>query len=339
MTEKIQVLVTLPLADELLEELSAVSDRIELNVHPTAHASEIPDEVWAEVEVLYTMHTLPDAEQAPNLSWIQSYLAGIDKIIQGPLLQERSIQLTTMSGANTSQVAEHVLTMMLALGHNLPGFMALQSENQWMQEKGQNYVPLELRGQVVGIIGYGSIGRQVARLARAFGADVLAIKRNVMQPEDDGFSEEDMGDPGGDLFTRLYPPEAMRSMFKLCDFVAVTVPLTDQTKEMVGKEHLAALSPSAFLVDVSRGGVVDHAALVEALENGELAGAALDVFPEEPLPEESPLWQMNNVIITPHVAGFSPAYNRRANRVFAENLRRYLDENELLNLVDFEKEY
>jgi phosphoglycerate dehydrogenase-like enzyme len=339
MVEKINVLVTLPLADDLLEEISAVSDQIELLYHPTGSAAEIPDEVWAEADVLYTMHVLPEEEQAPRLRWIQSYLAGIDKIVQNPLLSENEIKLTTMSGANASQVAEHVLTMILALGHNLPTFFALQSNGEWMKEKGHNYVPLELRGRVVGIVGYGSIGRQVALLVRAFGADVLAVKRDLMHPEDDGFSAEDMGDPGGDLFTRLYPPEALRSMFKLCDFVAVTAPLTAQTKGMIGEAQLAALKPTAFLVDVSRGGVVDHDALIEALQNDTLAGAALDVFPEEPLSEDSPLWQMQNVIITPHVAGFSPDYNQRANKVFVENLSRYLEDSDLVNLVDLEKEY
>lgn len=331
--KKLEVLITLPLSDELMNEILAVSDSIEIHFHPTGTAADIPDEVWAETEVLYTMHVLPEADKAPKLRWVQSYLSGVDKILSAPLFSARKIKLTSMSGANASQVAEHVLTMLLALGHNLPGFLSLQGNNEWMQEKGKNYIPLELRGQTVGIVGYGSIGRQIALLVRAFGADVLASKRDLMHPEDTGYTPDNMGDPGGDLFTRLYPPEALRSMFKLCDFIAVTVPLTPDTKSMIGKEQLAALKPSAFLVDVSRGGVVDQAALVEALNAGSLAGAALDVFPEEPLPEDSPLWQMPNVIITPHIAGFSPAYNRRANQVFVENLRRYIEKADMVNLV------
>lgn len=339
MVDKVNVLVTLPLPDELLAAISAVSDQIELMHYATKDADEIPEEVWAEAEVLYTMHVLPEAEQAPKLRWVQSYLSGVDKTITNPKFESLDVHLTTMSGANAPQVAEHALTMLLALGHHLPNFFALQSDNQWMTDKGHNYVPLELRDHTVGIVGYGSIGREIARLVRAFGADVLATKRDVMQPEDDGFSFDDMGDPGGDLFTRLYPPEAIRSMFKLCDFVVVTVPLTDQTKGMIGQPQLEALKPSAFLVDVSRGGVLDHEALTIALQTGTLAGAALDVFPEEPLPEDSPLWQMGNVIITPHVAGFSPAYNRRANKIFIENLQRYLDDFEMFNLVDLGRGY
>ena len=334
MVDKVNVLVTLPLPESLLEAITAVSDQIELLHYPASSAAEVPDEAWASAEVLYTMHVLPAPEQAPRLQWVQSYLSGVDKIVHLPLFASQTVQLTTMSGANASQVAEHALTMLLALGHQMPEFLALQARSEWMQEKGQRYVPLELRGQVVGIVGYGSIGRQVARLVKAFGADVLASKQNVMQPQDSGFIQEDMGDPGGDLFTRLYPPEALRSMFKLCDFVVVTVPLTERTRGLIGQPHLDALKPTAYLVDVSRGGVVDQEALAAALQAGDLAGAALDVFPEEPLPKSSPLWQMQNVIITPHVAGFSPAYNQRTNQLFVENLSRYLEGDALVNFVE-----
>ena len=196
-----------------------------------------------------------------------------------------------------------------------------------------------LRGSTVGIVGYGSIGRQVARLAAAFGASVLGTKRNLMNPADMGYLEDEMGDPGGALFTRLYPPEALRSMLKECDYAVVCVPLTSSTKGLVGKDQLAAMKSTAFLVDVSRGGIVDHPALISALSEGKLAGAALDVFPEEPLSPESQLWQMPNVIITPHVAGFSADYNARAVTMFIENLKRYLAGDEMLNGVDFDREY
>ena len=155
----------------------------------------------------------------------------------------------------------------------------------------------------------------------------------------EGYSKDDMGDPQGDLFTRLYPPQALRSMVGECDFVVVSVPLTSSTVGLLGKEQLAAMKPSAYLVDISRGGVVDHEALIAALNQEQLAGAALDVFPEEPLPEDSPLWEMSNVIITPHIAGFSGRYNQRANDLFVENLGRYLAGEELLNKVDFDREY
>jgi len=339
MSKKIEVLVTLPIQEQLVEEIAQVSNHISLNVIPARAGKEISSEYWQKVEVLYTMHTLPAPDQAPNLRWVQSYLSGIDKILDNPLFEKQDLVLTTMSGANSSQVAEHVLTMLLALGHKLPDFFDLQHKIEWMEDKGLRYVPQELRESTVGIIGYGSIGRQVAHLVSAFGATVLGTKRDLMTPDDEGYTLDEMGDPKGALFTRLYPPQAIRSMMKECDFVVVCVPLTAETLGLVGKDQLAALKPSAFLVDISRGGVVDHEALISALSEGQLAGAALDVFPEEPLPPESPLWQMPNVIITPHVAGFSHAYNQRANKMFVENLQRYIAGEEMLNRVDFDRGY
>lgn len=340
MSEQVEVLVTLPISEELAEQISQLSSRISLTVSPAKEAKDIPEELWQKAEVLYTMHTLPEPDQAPKLSWVQSYLSGVEKLLPAPLFQENDkVILTTISGGNASQVAEHALSMLLALGHQLPRFLDLKSQKKWMEEKGKNYIPSELRGSTVGIVGYGSIGRQIARLVRTFGAQVLATKRDLKTLPDKGYLEEEMGDPEGTLFTRLYPPQALRSMFKECDFVVVCVPLTESTTGMIGEAQLQAMKPSAFLVDVSRGGVVDSEAVNTALREGWIAGAALDVFTEEPLPEDNPLWEVPNLIITPHIAGFSPDYNQRANQMFLENLKRYLADESLLNRVDISRGY
>ena len=131
----------------------------------------------------------------------------------------------------------------------------------------------------------------------------------------------------------------MRSLFKDCDFVVVTLPLTEETRGMIGAKQLSALKPTAYLVDVSRGGILNHDALIEALNDEKLAGAALDVFPQEPLPADSPLWALPNVIVSPHVAGLSPHYRERAMALFIENMGRYLTEDELLNKVDLKRGY
>jgi phosphoglycerate dehydrogenase-like enzyme len=179
----------------------------------------------------------------------------------------------------------------------------------------------------------------VARLLQTFGATILAAKRDLMHPEDTGYNLEGLGDSGGDLVHRLYPPQALRSMLKKCDFVVVTVPLTTATRGLLNAEALAALKPSACLVDLSRGGVVDHTALIAMLRERKIAGAALDVFPTEPLPADSPLWKLPNVLITPHIAGFSPHYDQRAVDLFAENLHRYLAGLPLYNRLNLEMEY
>jgi phosphoglycerate dehydrogenase-like enzyme len=160
-----------------------------------------------------------------------------------------------------------------------------------------------------------------------------------MQPKDPGYMPEGFGDSGGDLVRRLYPSQAIRSMLRECDFVVITVPLTPVTRDMVGSAELAAMKPGAYLVDISRGGVIDHSALIKALKEGRIQGAALDVFPEEPLPENSELWKMPNAVITPHISGVTPYYDERALELFAENLKRYLEDKPLYNLIDLGKGY
>lgn len=160
-----------------------------------------------------------------------------------------------------------------------------------------------------------------------------------MNPEDTGFIPDGMGDPQGDMVLRLYPPEALISMIKECDFVVVTLPKTPQTINMIGAQEIAALKPTAFLVDVSRGGIVDHSALIPALKEGRISGAALDVYPEEPLPANSPLWKLPNVLLSPHISGNTRYYNERAIEMFAENLRRYINDLPLFNLIDLERGY
>jgi phosphoglycerate dehydrogenase-like enzyme len=236
-------------------------------------------------------------------------------------------------------MGEHTLMMLLALGHQMPELRSLQSQAEWPADRWERFGPAELRDSTVGIVGYGSVGRQVARLLQSFGATVLATKRDVKQPEDQGYSPEGIGDPKSEFVRRLYPPEALRSMLKECDFVVITAPLTEENRGLIGADELSAIRPEAFLIDVSRGGIVDHEALIDFLQRDKLAGAALDVYPEEPLSAESPLWTMENVILSPHIAGMSGEYDQRAVELFSENLIRYLDEQPLYNVYDPQKGY
>jgi len=236
-------------------------------------------------------------------------------------------------------MAEYALMMMLALGHHLPHLLEYQSRSEWPASRWELFSPNELRGATLGIVGYGTIGREVARLARAFGMEVLAVKRDAMYPADRGYMPDGLGDASGDLLRRLYPPQALRSMLADCDYVLAAVPLSPQTRNLIGEAEFRAMKKSAVFINVARGGVVDENALVEALRSGRIAGAALDVFAEEPLPTDSPLWSLPNVIVTPHISGISRNYDKRAVAVFNENLRRYLAGEELLNLYDREQGY
>jgi phosphoglycerate dehydrogenase-like enzyme len=329
----------MPFASSLIKPLQEVSPLLRITVHPAKNINEVPDELWARCEVLYTDRIIPDAELAPNLKWVQHHYAGLDSTVGLTPADRPSLIITTLSGAATSQIAEYVLTMLLALGRQLPALSAQQKKTEWPKDRWERFKPRELRNSTVGIIGYGSIGRQVARLLREFGATVLATKSDAMQPSDSGYTSEGMGDPSGDLVHRLYPAQAIKSMVKDCDFIIVCVPLTENTRGLVNADVLAACKPTAYLVDVSRGGILDHAALIKALNEHKLAGAALDVFPEEPLPAKSPLWGMPNVILTPHIAGVSGRYDERAIALFAENLSRYIADLPLYNIFNPQRGY
>ncbi len=336
----VDVLLTLPFPTNLVAQLQEVSPRLRVSVHGAQKPEDIPPDVWNRAEVLYTTpQVLPTEEQAPNLKWIQFHYAGIDKMGNAPILKKANLQITTMSGAAVSQMGEYILTMLLSLGHKFPAMTALQKKADWPKDRWERLKPLELRGSTVGIVGYGSIGRQAARLLQAFGATVLATKRNAMAPSDSGYTPEGLGDPDGDFVHRLYPHTALRSMVKECDFVVVTLPLNDETRSLVDASVLAAMKPTAFIVDVSRGGIIEHKALVRALEDHKIAGAGLDVFPEEPLPKDSPLWQMPNVLITPHISGVSSHYDERAASMFSVNLRNYLAGQPLYNTYSLERGY
>ena len=338
MTEAVKLLITVPLEEELVAKLQKRFPRLKISHQPIPKGEEAPEEIWAEAEVIYTFRELPAAELAPNVRWIQFHTAGVNRNIEHPLLKREKLQATTLSGGNAPQVAEHALALLLALSHNLPAMLADQSRNKWSARRLERYQPSELYGSTVGIVGFGSVGQHLARLLKSFEVSVLASKRDLTAPEEGGYLKGKEKDEGP-LAHRLYPGQALRTLFKDCDFVVVSVPFTAETRGMIGAKQLSALKPSAFLVDVSRGGILDHEALIQALNDEKLAGAALDVFPEEPLPADSPLWTLPNVIVSPHVAGLSPHYDERAMALFIENMGRYLAGDELLNKVELDRGY
>lgn len=339
METTVKVLITVDFSQDLIDQIEAVSPRLEVETSGAKDSQPVPEEDWLEAEILYTHKVLPSPDQAPNLKWIQFHRAGIEKFMDEPILRKPDLVTSTMSGASAPQVAEYVVEMCLALGHRLPEIIAHQQQAEWPAERGKVFSPIELNQSTVGVVGYGSIGREVARLLHTFGATVLATKYDATTPSDPGYRIDGSGDPQGDFVTRLYPAQALNSMLKECDFAVVCVPLTPSTKHLFSVEQLEVMKPSAFLIDVSRGGVIDHEALLAALEEGQIAGAALDVYPQEPLSEDNPLWKLTNLILTPHIAGVSRDYNQRAVNLFVENLNRYLKGKKPYNLVDLERGY
>lgn len=335
----INVLVPFPLEDTLITRLRGVSPKFNITIVPVGNIDDISTEQWEKTEILFTENILPTPEKAKSLKWIQFTYSGLDRWSNNPLFSVPGLQITTLSGATVSQIAEHAIMMMLALGHKIPLMMTSQRKSDWPKDRLEKYQPFELRGSTVGIVGYGSIGRQIAHLLTPFGATVLATKRDAKSPEDFGFTHEGIGDPDGSKVHRLYPAEALKSMLKQSDFIVICVPLTRQTIGLLDSTTMAAIKPGAFLIDISRGRIVDHSSLIKALQEGKLAGAALDVFPEEPLLPDNPLWGMPNVIITPHIADNSRNYMDQACHLFSENLHRYLAGLPLFNLFNAEKGY
>lgn len=332
--EPIYVLSTGKFDEARLAQIRAVSERIVLSQHSASDAAQIPAEAFAQAEVIYTYSALPNPDQAPRLRWVALYSAGANHVIQHPLFTTDVI-FTTASGLHAINIGQFVFASILAWSHHLPALLDLQRKGEWADGRRARYAPRELRGATIGIVGYGSIGREVGRLARSFGMRVLAVKRRVHKlDEHSSYRVPTLGDPDGTLPDTIYGPEQVREMLAQCDYVVVAVPLTPETRGMMGEAELAAMKPTAYLVNIARGEVCDEAALIRALTNGQIAGAGLDVFAQEPLPQDSPLWTLPNVILTPHIAGLSPNYDQRAADILCQNLQRYIAGQPLLNLVD-----
>lgn len=332
--KKTEILITFPLSEDLITKLKGVSPLLNITVLPAKSHQEINEEVWKRTEVLITQRVIPPLGKVPALKWVQFNFAGIDFALKEEIVQKNDMQITTLSGAAAPQVAEFVLTMMLALSHKIPSILKFQMNHDWTPDSFIRFTPKEIRSSTVGLIGYGSISREIARLLIPFGVKILASKKNMMQTLDAGYVIAGQGDPNGDLFTRLYPYQAIKSMMKECDFIIVTVPRTKETYHLIAEEELAVLKPTAYLVDISRGGIIKTSALKTALQEKKLAGAALDVFEQEPLPKDHPLWDTPNLIISPHIAGASHQYNERAVNLIIENIKRYLNNTTLLNTFD-----
>ena len=338
--ETTQVLSTLRFTDNLLDQMRAVSPRFHITQQTCHNAGEVAEALadHPDTEILYSFHLPQDAQEiAPQMRWLQLHSAGINHILDHSVMRG-DVAITTVSGIHATPIAEYVFASLLAHRWLVPTWTECQREARWPSGRWSLYARPELRDSTLGIVGYGSIGREVGRLGRAFGMRVLALRRSRGQAKE-SYASEHTGDGEGTIPERFFAPEELHEMLAECDYVVVALPLTPETKHLIGEAELRAMKPSAYLVNIARGAIVDEAALVRALRKGWIAGAGLDVFEREPLPDDSPLWSMDNVLISPHVAGFTPRYDERAAALFAENLERYLSGKPLLNLVDKNRGY
>jgi phosphoglycerate dehydrogenase-like enzyme len=345
----VEVVIVTPMRPEDAERIAAADERIELtylpDLLPTARWSgDTTGEGGVALDDARWQHALESAEvafgipgssadglvdlvrRAPRLQWVQARNAGAGEQLGAALRISAEdagrVAITTSSGVHAGPLAEFAILGLLAFAKDLPRHQRDQRARHWPD--GQTPVG-ELRGQTLLLVGVGAIGTETARLASAFGMHVLAVKRSLegVVPHVD----------------ELHPVSDLRALVGRADAIVITLPGTDATRGLLDAETLAAVKPGAVLVNVGRGAVLDEAALIERLQDGTLKGAALDVFTEEPLPDDSPLWGLENVIVTPHDIALVDAEEPRIVDLFIDNLRRRLDGEPLRNELDPEVLY
>jgi phosphoglycerate dehydrogenase-like enzyme len=338
--DPIHVLSTIRFSEDLLRDLQAVSPRLHIEQQPCHTADDVAAALNGrpDTEILYCSHVPASAlDLAPGLRWVQLHSAGADHLLDQPIMRSQ-VPITTTSGIHATSIAEYVFASMLAYRWRVPYMTHCQRQGEWPSGRWALYCRPELRGSTLGVVGYGSIGREVGRLGRAFGMKVLALSRSGRRAEQ-GYVVPDTGDPEGTVPDRFYTPGRPAEMLAQCDYVVIALPMTPATVHLIGEAELRAMKPTAYLVNIARGAIVDEKALLRALQEGWIGGAGLDVFEQEPLPADSPLWNLENVLISPHVSGFSPHYDERAAALFGQNLARYLNGEPLLNTIDKNRGY
>ena len=266
--------------------------------------------------------------RAPFLRWVHSATAGVERVLT-PASRSRGLVITNARGVFSRPIAEYVMLMILAVSRRLPQLMELQAERTWQPLEAR-----ELRDVTVGIVGLGSIGRGVGALATAFGCRVIATRR---RPEAGSHAPDGAGDEpylGSAMLDRVLPPERLPELLAESDFVVLAAPLTPDTQGLIADAAIALMKPGAWVINVARGELIDERALARALRDGRIGGAVLDTFREEPLPPTSTLYDLPNVILTPHTSWSSTRVLDRSVDLFCVNLRRYAAGRPLVNVVD-----
>jgi phosphoglycerate dehydrogenase-like enzyme len=338
-SDKVNVLINFRLAPELVNQIRGVDSRIEVLFepdllgqlrYPTDHAapgSRTPEqearwqELLAQAEVMFGFdytHLNDLLQFAPRLKWIQGTSTGIGQAVKRFGWSEGGIVCTTAGGVHSGPLAEFCLMAMLMFVKGGLHMAAEKERKHW-----ERYTGTELRGKTLAVISLGSGGREVARMARCLGMHVIGTKRTI-----EGFEPTSLGVEWLYLWTDLKP------MLAQADFVVLYVPHTPETEGLIGEAELAAMKPGAVLINVARGTIWDEPSVIRALWSGHLGGVASDVFAVEPLPTDSPLWDMSNVIISPHSGSAADSENAKLTDLLCDNLRRYLAGEPLRNVLD-----
>ncbi len=281
-----------------------------------------PDEAAREIvdaDAYYGWPTAGMLATAQQLKWVQTPSAGVDFLMHVPELVDSDVVITNTRGAHAPSIAEHAFALLLALTRTIPQSVGWQKDHYWARKEGYR-LPREIMGSTMGIVGYGQIGRVVAQRARGFDMHVLAID---MVPG-----------PGDAIVPEVWGVDKLHEMLGRSDVIVLAAPYTRETHHMIDAAAIEAMKSDAYLIAVSRGGIVDEDALVAAVKRGHLAGVAIDVCETEPLGADSALWDLGNVLLTPHLAGSSWQKEKRCVEILVDNLGRFSRGEELRNVVD-----
>ncbi len=340
---KHKVLLTQRFNEEQIARLVAVSPDLEIVQRSVSEAWDRMDTgslMTGDEEILYGFMPPRDLARVPKLRWVQLHSAGINQLEGHPILQS-DILITTSSGIHAVPIGSFAIALMLALARRIPRVVQMQLRGEWPKERWRTFLGPEVHGATLGIVGYGSIGRETARIAKqGLRMRILALTRSGNRV-DHGYHEPGVGDPAGTLPDAWFGRDQLLELLAQSDFVLIAAPLTRETRNLIDARALAAMRPTAYIVNIARGGIVDENALAQALQENRIAGAGLDVFAHEPLASDSPLWKVDpaRLIMSPHVSAATPHYDDRAVELFATNLRRYLRGETLYNLVNKELVY
>jgi phosphoglycerate dehydrogenase-like enzyme len=285
------------------------------------------EEEIREADIFVGWSLRPDQfRHARKLKWLHSTAAGVAQLSY-PELRTSQVVVTNARGVHAIPMTEHILGMLIALARRFPSAARYQIQRHWAQQEiwDEPVRPRELHGQVLLIIGFGAIGQELAKRVKPLGMRIWAVTRS--------------GQGDSRLADRILPASRLEELLSEADYVVLAAPETPETHHLIGSEQLGAMKSTAFLINVARGSLVDEEALVAALKRRAIAGAALDVTAQEPLPPGSPLWTLENVIITPHISAVSELLWERQTELLLENLERWFSDQELLNLVDLQRGY
>lgn len=302
------------------ERLSRVFPQIEVTQRERYEGIE---ERLRDAEIIFSSSLQPEQFAiARNLRWIHAPSAAVHDLLF-PELVKSEVKLTNSREVHGPVVAEHVMALIFALAKKIPQAVRLQQKCVWGKGEmwNQRIRPREIAGATLGLMGVGSIGGRIAKLASALGMRVIAVREHVEKGRPEGVEA-------------VFSPAQIGEMLKQSDFVVLAAPLVSTTERVMNEDRLAGMKSEAYLINVGRGAQVDEAALIAALRSHRIAGAALDVFEQEPLPPDSPLWGLEDLLITPHTAGLTEKLWDRHYELFATNLRRYLAGEPLSFLVD-----